>query len=107
MAKRFFKSNWFVFVLYLILYFLIFSAYRKGIGQFWDWSWPVFDSQLRNIFSIESLSWVSSGLGRPLAYTSNYWSRLLLSSTGYLGLNPEVILYLLIVFQSNFVEFDP
>ncbi|OGD65647.1 hypothetical protein A2215_01175 [Candidatus Berkelbacteria bacterium RIFOXYA2_FULL_43_10] len=101
MAKRFFKSNWFVFVLYLILYFLIFSAYRKGIGQFWDWSWPVFDSQLRNIFSIESLSWVSSGLGRPLAYTSNYWSRLLLSSTGYLGLNPEVILYLLIVFMAT------
>lgn len=101
MTKRFLKSNWFVFALYLILYLLIFSAYTKGIGQFWDWSWPLFNSQLKNIFSIESLSWVSSGLGKPLAYSSNYWSRLILSSTGYLGISSETILYFLIVIMAT------
>ena len=101
MIKKLFTKNWAVFALYVIVFAVIFIPYIKGIGNFWDWSWPVFSDSVKNIFTIEKTSWINSQLGRPLAYTSNYWIRLILSLTSYTKINPEIVLYLLLIAISS------
>jgi hypothetical protein len=97
MLKRLKNESVLIFLIYLSAFTLLFFAYRKGIGQFWDWGWPYFREHIANIFWNHSLSWTDFNLGRPLAYASDYWARLLLATTEFLPLQSETIICILLV----------
>ncbi len=96
MIKKIFEKNWAVFALYTIIFAIIFIPYIKGIGNFWDWGWPVTNEDISNIFWNSSYSWTDFNLGRPLVYAADYWGRLVLASLELLPLRSETSIYLLL-----------
>jgi len=85
----------------LIVYVIIFFPIFNGVGQYWDGSFPYFDSQLKNYFDLRSESWVSANnFGEPLGYSSDYYLRFLLSRLPFL---PEHVLFIffLVTFTSG------
>jgi len=95
LTKRY--QNSLLLLLYLILFSIIISPAIQGLGMFWDWDWPVFSEQLKSFYTNYDHAWVDNGFGQPMTYNSGFYLRVILSGGAYLGLNPEVILYLLLV----------
>lgn len=99
---RIVKSNekiaWiFVFLLFLIFFVVLFLPLIKGVGNYWDWSFPYFKEDLPNYFNNQYLSWTNLHFGSPLSYSTDYFFRFLVLLFSYTGLNPETILFLIVV----------
>jgi hypothetical protein len=99
------NRNIFMLIIFLLAYLLLFSSFRDGVGNYWDWSFPYFSDHLTNYFSNMSLSYIPDNLGNPLSYSSNYYFRYLISLFGYLGLAPEILQYLLLSISATIASF--
>lgn len=94
----FLNCNFLVFILYIFIYTIFFIPILKGVGNFWDWTFPYFKDQLPNFFLNQSLSWTNLNFGSPLGYSSDYFFRFLIYLFSFLKLNPELLLYFIILF---------
>ncbi len=83
-----------VFLAYLLFFLVLLLPVNKGIGYFWDWAWPLFRDNLAVLYNNYSNSWIDLNLGQPMLYNSSFWSNGLLAGSKYLGLQPELILYI-------------
>ncbi|MGF7229543.1 MAG: carbohydrate binding domain-containing protein [Candidatus Saccharibacteria bacterium] len=84
-----------VFWLYIATFAVFFLKIAGGVGQYWDWSFPIFRGQIGNLFARSDMSWTSGQMGSPLGYVSDYFVRLVVSMIRFL--QPETLLYGLIV----------
>lgn len=91
------KKNAIVYFYFFVVIGIVLLKYIHGIGNFWDWSFPYFKDQISNTFGINSLSWISSNLGSPLGYASNYYLFSPFLLLRFLPLNPETWRYLSLV----------
>lgn len=80
---------------FLLFYGLLLWPRIYGAGQYWDLSFPYFQSQIKNFFSNQSFSW-SSVNGSALQYSSDYYFRFIISRFSFL--RPELLLYFLCLF---------
>jgi len=79
----------------LFFYASLFFALRDGVGQYWDWTFPLFKEHISSFFSNNYLSWTLVEHGSTLSYSSDYFFRFLVSQLTIF--NPEHVLYALIV----------
>lgn len=83
----------------VVLFALIFAALLvqaiKGVGQYWDWTFPFYADEIGTFFSRASESWTRDAGGSPLGYSSDYFARFGISLFRFL--QPELLLYLLLV----------
>jgi hypothetical protein len=86
-------------LLVLVAYFLVMlgvlSPLRFGVGQYWDWSFPLYKSQIPEYFGKASESWTRGNTGSPLGYSSDYLLRFVISRFNFM--QPETLLYLWLV----------
>lgn len=99
------KSQRILPVCYPLLFALLFLPARNGLGMFWDWDWPLFRDHLGAFFSNSGSAWNDINLGQPMLYNSGYYLRWLLGQSGHLGLNPETVLYLLLIIVTSSTAF--
>lgn len=82
----------------LTLFFaLLFARLIPGVGNNWDWVFPYFRSDLPEIYLKDVSQWVSVGFGAPQSYMPSHLFSLIILPLTLLPIQPEVILYLLIV----------
>lgn len=86
----------FVFLFYLMVFVLILFPGRHGIGNFWDWSFPYFSDQLKNLSWQNFFSWSGSNLGMPLGYQTDYFFRFLETGLGWIRIPAEYSLFIII-----------
>ncbi len=79
----------------IIVYVTLFLPTIHGIGQYWDWSFPVFKSDMPNLYDYKSASWNESGQGSILGYSSDIYLRYAISHIPFL--QPEYVRYVLLV----------
>ncbi len=72
----------------IILFFSFFAFAAKGIGNFWDWSFPYFQQHGQNLFFSQLTAWKETALGQPLGYASNALGAIM-QGVAHLLLRPE------------------
>ncbi len=82
-------------LLYLVCYVILFVPIIKGVGNYWDWSFPYFSDQMSNFFSNQSLAWSSVGIGSPMSYAADYFFRLVISLFNFV--QPELLMFFILV----------
>jgi len=94
--KRFIpRGNLLAGLLYAGFFAVLLSQALRGIGQYWDWSFPYYADQIGNFFSRTSQSWTELAQGSPMGYSSDYFVRWAISLFGWL--QPEWLMYGLLV----------
>ena len=95
-VKRFLpRGNRLVVLLYTGFFAVLLGQAARGIGQYWDWSFPYYAEQVGNFFGRASEAWTPLAQGSPLGYSSDYFVRWVISLFGWL--QPEWLLYGLLV----------
>lgn len=82
-------------VILIIFPLVLLYNIHVGAGQYWDWNFPFFSSDMHNYFDRASNSWMDHNLGSPLSYTSDYYFRWIVSLSSLL--QPETTQYILYV----------
>lgn len=82
-------------VLFVVIFALLLMQAFRGVGQYWDWTFPFYAEQIGTFFSRASESWTRDAGGSPLGYSSDYFARFGISLFGFL--QPELLMYLLLV----------
>ncbi|HEX6462190.1 MAG TPA: hypothetical protein VFZ58_02850 [Candidatus Saccharimonadales bacterium] len=80
---------------YSVSFLLLFSTIIGGAGQYWDWSFPLFQSDIANLFLNNAESWTMLKNGTPLSYSSDYFLRMIVALFTFL--QPEHLRYILFV----------
>lgn len=94
--KRFLpRGNRLVVLLYAVFFAVLLSQAARGVGQYWDWSFPYYAEQVGNFFGRASEAWTPLAQGSPLGYSSDYFVRWAISLFGWL--QPEWLLYGLLI----------
>ena len=89
------KGPWFVVALYVIIFAALLVQAIRGVGQYWDWTFPFYADQIGTFFSRAAESWTRDAGGSPLGYSSDYFARFGISLFRFL--QPELLIYLLLV----------
>lgn len=84
-----------VLILYVLILASLLSSTLAGAGQYWDWSFPIFQEDIGNYFSYKASSWKDTGFGMPLGYSSDLAFRFAVSSLGFVS--PELLRFLITV----------
>ncbi len=98
-----FQRDWSMFLFYICTYALLLIGAARGVGQFWDWSFPYFGDQVKNVFWNYAFSWLGSETGSPLPYMSDYYVRIVISAFGFIP--PEIFRYCLLVLLLSLISF--
>lgn len=84
-----------VVALYGGFFAVLLAQAARGVGQYWDWTFPYYADQITNFFGRASQSWTAMAGGSPLGYSSDYFVRWVISLFSWL--QPEWLLYLLLL----------
>lgn len=82
---------------FIAVYLVVFAVGIKGIGGYWDWSFPYFNAHIAELFGMQNSSWLIRGAGTALSYSPDYYLRLLMSVFRFTSVQPEILLYLFLV----------
>lgn len=99
------QPSYLVFFSYLLILGVLLSPAIQGIGNYWDWGFTYFSDYVPNIFLNAGKSWIDASYGSPLNYSSDYYFRLLVYILSFLNLNPEILLYLILLFSLTLTSF--
>ncbi|MBU3668355.1 MAG: hypothetical protein FGM57_00115 [Candidatus Taylorbacteria bacterium] len=101
--QRIYAKDIWVFVTFLCFYAILLFGAVKGLGQYWDWSFPYYQDQVKNVFWNYAFSWLGADTGAPLPYMSDYYVRMIFSLFGFLP--PELFRYGLVVTLLALISF--
>lgn len=93
------SKTWLVLIILLACFSGVYFGIHQGAGQYWDWSFPLYQDHVGNIFDRASSAWVRDALGTPLSYSSDIFVRLFMSLFQFL--QPELLLYLTLTLVST------
>ena len=93
------RGNKLVVLLYVVFFTILLLPAVKGVGQYWDWTFPYYTDQIGNFFSRAAESWTRDSAGSPLGYSSDYFVRWFIALFSWM--RPELLL--LVVVLSLFV----
>lgn len=81
---------------FIFFFILILAVFWGGVGQFWDWDFPLFKSHIDN-FALQHLpSWETYQFGEPQAYMPALIWYLFVGLLGIIPLEPEHLLALIV-----------
>lgn len=87
------KLNVRYFGAFVVFYMVLFLPGIKGIGGYWDWSFPYYNEHLGQVFNAQSSSWLLRSNGTTLSYSPDFYLRLMFSFFKHLSVQPELLLY--------------
>lgn len=90
---------------FAVVYIIVFWATRSGVGNNWDWIFPYFKGYAPELFWKDISSWSDVGLGAAQSYAPSVLYQFLLLPFYYLPLQPEYIIFLLLVVSFSLGSF--
>lgn len=91
------KKNILVLFVYLLFFAVVLLPGIKGMGQYWDWTFPYYSDHLGNMFLRDMNAWSDINLGKLMSYNSSYYFYFIIYLISFLKLPTEIVLYLIVV----------
>ncbi len=85
------KGRGMVVILYAAFFMLLLGRAAGGVGQYWDWVFPYYTSEIGNFFGRAAEAWTSDGNGSPLGYSTDYLLRFFIGLFRFVP--PELLLF--------------
>lgn len=82
-------------LLYVAIFAILLGHAIRGVGEYWDWTFPYYTDQIGEFFSRSANAWTEAASGSPLGYSSDYFFRFVISLFGWV--RPELLLFAIVL----------